>query len=465
MRSWKKKISIILMTSTLLLSACSSTQRQNEFSKVIAYPVETKTRVTNYLGCFGDMLTAYRKSGNDVDPLRLAIIDVKDATDVSTVAYRDSEIPSNFKDMTLGLVSRIGGPIRVVHVPSSDELFDAARYGSIIGKKLPFLDSFQVSHYRGDTLQVYGALTEYDRLVSSKQVETDGSVKFGKGGGLSNLELSASGITNVARMTMDFRVVYAAVGDVVNNTSSTNTVTVYQRGKDRSFGLSVDGNTIGYSVSRSVVDARHKAIRLLIEWGLIETLGRYALVPYWKCLPNSKNQKLIAFKDLVSNNGFYDFQNFNRSKARKTASYKSKLGLIDMRDQLLLNSVLSDFANAEYLKDRTRRLVKRPEKNTSLLQRKTVSVPSKNKKGKPTSKVVEIKSLIEGKSTLRTKVLRLYRRDAKYAKLSDAVLLKRLHREFIKGKILDPKDTLNGAYTYIALWLNAPVQRNARWRK
>ena len=453
------------MTSTLLLSACSSTQRQNEFSKVIAYPVETKTRVTNYLGCFGDMLTAYRKSGNDVDPLRLAIIDVKDATDVSTVAYRDSEIPSNFKDMTLGLVSRIGGPIRVVHVPSSDELFDAARYGSIIGKKLPFLDSFQVSHYRGDTLQVYGALTEYDRLVSSKQVETDGSVKFGKGGGLSNLELSASGITNVARMTMDFRVVYAAVGDVVNNTSSTNTVTVYQRGKDRSFGLSVDGNTIGYSVSRSVVDARHKAIRLLIEWGLIETLGRYALVPYWKCLPNSKNQKLIAFKDLVSNNGFYDFQNFNRSKARKTASYKSKLGLIDMRDQLLLNSVLSDFANAEYLKDRTRRLVKRPEKNTSLLQRKTVSVPSKNKKGKPTSKVVEIKSLIEGKSTLRTKVLRLYRRDAKYAKLSDAVLLKRLHREFIKGKILDPKDTLNGAYTYIALWLNAPVQRNARWRK
>ncbi len=453
------------MISTLLLSACSSTQRQNEFSKVIAYPVETKTRVTDYLGCFGDMLTAYRKSGNDVDPLRLAIIDVKDATDVSTVAYRDSEIPSNFKDMTLGLVSRIGGPIRVVHVPSSDELFDAARYGSIIGKKLPFLNTFQVSHYRGDTLQVYGALTEYDRLVSSKQVEADSSVRFGKGGGLSNLELSASGITNVARMTMDFRVVYAAVGDVVNNTSSTNTVTVYQRGKDRSFGLSVDGNTIGYSVSRSVVDARHKAIRLLIEWGLIETLGRYALVPYWKCLPNSKNQKLIAFKDLVSNNGFYDFQNFNRSKARKTVSHKSKSGLIDMRDQLLLNSVLSDFANAEYLKDRTRRLVKRPEKNTSLLQRKTVSVPSKNKKGKPTSKVVEIKSLIEGKSTLRTKVLRLYRRDAKYAKLSDTVLLQRLHKEFIKAKILDPKDTLNGAYTYIGLWLNAPVQRNGRWRK
>ncbi len=464
MREWRRKISVALIMAIFLMSACSSSQRQIEFSKSIAYPVETKTRATNFLGCFGDMLTEYRRTGNNVDPLRLAVISVKDATDVSTVAYRDSEIPSDFKDMTLGLISSIGGPIRVVHVPSPNELFDAARYGSIAGKKAPFLDNFKATHYRNDTLQIYGALTEYDRLVSSKQRDLDGSVEFGSGHGETNLEVSSGSITNVARMTMDFRVVYAAVGDVVNNTSSTNTVTVYQRGNDLSFGLSIDGNTVGYSSSRSVVDARHKAIRLLIEWGLIETLGRYSLVPYWKCLPNSNNQKLIAFKDLISNNTLYDFHNFNRNK-RQLARRNPKSDLIDMRDQLLLNSVQSDFANAEYLKNRTRRLIKRPEKNTSLLQRKTVSVPSKNKKGKPTRKVVETKSLIEGKSTLRAKVLRLYRRNAKYAKLSDSALLKRLHKEFIKAKILDPKDALNGAYTYIALWLNAPVQRNARWRK
>ena len=99
-------------------------------------------------------------------------------------------------------------------------------------------------------------------------------------------------------MTMDFRVVYASVGDVVNNSSSTNTVQVYQRGNDLSFGLSVDGNSIGYSTERSVVDARHKAIRLLIEWGVIEALGRYSYVPYWKCLPNSDNPQQIGFKDI-----------------------------------------------------------------------------------------------------------------------------------------------------------------------
>ncbi|MCF6189277.1 MAG: hypothetical protein L3J51_02225 [Cocleimonas sp.] len=468
MEQRRRKIGIAFSVAVFLLSACSSSQRQNEFSKEIAPPVKTKTSATNALGCFGDMLTAYRRMGSNVNPLRLAVISAKDATDVSTVTYPNSEIPSDFKDMTLGLISRIGGPIRVVHVPSANELFDAARYGSIVGKKSPFLDSFQVSHYRGDTLQIYGALTEYDRLVSGKDSSVDGSVEFGKGRGITNVEASASGITNVARMTMDFRVVYAAVGDVVNNTSSTNTVTVYQRGRDRSFGLSIDGNTIGYSVSRSVVDARHKAIRLLIEWGLIETLGRYALVPYWKCLPNSKNQKLISFKDLVSNNKLYDFQNFNRNK-RQPARRKSKLGLIDMRDQLLMNSVLSDFANAEYLKNKTRRLVKRGEKDTSLVQRKTITVPdpnaTKEEKDKTIEKVVETKSLIEGKSTLRRNVLTLYKRNAKYAKLSDAVLLKRLHNEFVKAKILNAKDKVNGSHMYLALWLNAPVQQNGRWRK
>ena len=213
-----------------------------------------------------------------------------------------------------------------------------------------------------------------------------------------------------------------------------------------------------------------KRFRLLIEWGLIETLGRYALVPYWKCLPNSKNQKLIAFKDLISNNKLYDFQNFNRNKPQPSRR-KSKTGLIDMRDQLLLNSVISDFLNAEYLKDKTRRLVRRGEKDTFLLQRKTITIPDPNiskkdkEKGATIEKIIETKSLIEGKSTLRLNVLRLYRKNAQYAKLSDSALLKKLHSEFVKGKILHPKDKLNGAHTYLALWLNAPVQRNARWRK
>ena len=465
----KIKSKVVLITAAVLISSCSSSQRQNEFSRQIPYPFETKTRATDYLGCFGDMLTAYRSSGAELDLLRVAVVSVKDATDVSTVTYANSEIPSDFRDMTLSLVSKIGGPIRVIHIPNSNELLDAARYANLKGIKTAFLDNFTPTHYRGDTLQVYGALTEYDRIVSSNQRELDGSAEFGGGQGITNIEASSSGIVNVARMTMDFRIVYAGLGDVVNNSSSSNTVKVYQRGHDRSFGISIDGNAIGYSSSRSIVDARHKAIRLLIEWGIIETLGKYALVPYWKCLPNSNNAQRIAFKDLVSNNNIYDFHKLNRNP-RKPSNNKRNSGLRDMRDKSLLNGVLSDFYNAEYFKDQNRRLLRRPEKDTSLVERKVVQVPDPKAKGKDKgkktiSKVVESKSLIEGKSTLRKRVLSLYRKDPKYSKLSDNQLIKRLHNEFVRDKILYSKDAVNGAYTYIALWLNAPVQRNARWRK
>ena len=441
---------IIISFLTVGLTASSVSKSNNRFSSSLGNPTQNKTQMTDFLGCFGDMLTTYRTSGNEVDLLRLAVVSVKDSTNVSTTQSNfPSEIPSDFTDMALNITSKIGGPVRIVHIPSSQELFDAARYGAIPGKKKPFLNTFNASHYRGDTLQIYGALTEYDRVLSNKTNDGDLSVEAGSGSGITNIELSATEVVNVARMTMDFRVAYAAAGDVVNNSGSSNTITVYQRGSDRSFGLSVDGNSIGYSFSSSIVDARHKAIRLLIEWGLIETLGRYTLVPYWKCLPNSDNTKHIAFKDLVDSDRFYNFQT-----KRALAIKKPNHGYIDKRDRVLMNSVISDFYNAEYLQNGIRKLFKRSENDTTLIQRVTLA-----------GKTVDRKSPIEGKSSLRKKLLYPYKREQKFSKMADSQLLKALHKKFINAGILNQKDNLLSANTYIALWLNAPIVKGSRWRR
>lgn len=453
MKEWRKKLTV--MTVTVLISACSTSNKQNEFSKHSDYPSSTNTRASNVLACFGDMLTAYRTNGNTVNPLKLAVINVKDATNVSSASYPDSEIPNNFTDMTLGLISRIGGPIRISHIPTSNELLDAARYQGISGPKGPtFLGQFSPSHYSFATIQLYGALTEYDRIISNRKNSTTGSFDVGGGTGETNIEATSNTVTNVARMTMDFRIASAHVGDVVNNSSSTNTVQVYQRGNDLSFGLSVDGNSIGYSTERSIVDARHKAIRLLVEWGVVEALGRYAYVPYWKCLPNSNNQAQIGFKDIVASNKLY---NFNNRTIRARSIWKNKKqqpSLVDMRDNLLINAVMSDFLNAEYVDDGVRKLVRRPEKDSPLVQRKIVD-----------GKAIDRKSMIDGKSTLRRDLLNQYRVDARYAKMSDSVLLKTLYQQFIKANIINSKDSMNGLNTYMALWLNVPIKKGARWRR
>jgi len=452
MREWRRKS--IIMGVTVLISACSSSSKQYEFSSHSELPSSTVTRASSILGCFGDMLTAYRTTGNSVDPLRVAIVDVKDATNVSSATYPDSEIPNNFSDMTLGLVTRIGGPIRVSHTPTSTELLDAARYKSVAANNTSFLGNYRPSHYRFATIQLYGALTEYDRITTNNKSSTSAALEVGEGSGESNFEATSSKVTNVARMTMDFRVASANVGDVVNNSSSTNTIQVYQYGNDSSFGLSVDGNSIGYSTEKSVVDARHKAIRLLVEWGVVQALGRYAYVPYWKCFPNARNSKQIGFKDMATSKRLHDFTNKTIRAASISKDQDQNPHLVDMRDKLLINAVLSDFDNAEYVDNGVRKLVKRPEANAPLVQRKMVK-----------GKAVESQSTIDGKSTLRQNLLNSYKVDGRYSEMSDADLLETLHKQFIQAEIINEEDSLLSTNTYMALWLNVPVKEGARWRR
>ena len=452
MCDWRIKLNVVCIT--MLISACSATNTRNEFSNHSEYPSVTQTRATNVLACFGDMLTAYRTKGNTVNPLKLAVIDVKDATNVSSTSYPDSEIPNNFTDMTLGLVSRIGGPIRISHIPKSNELLDAARYKSINPTGSPYLGLYKPSHYSYATIQLYGALTEYDRIVSNGKNSTTGAFELGGGTGETNIEASSNKVTNVARMTMDFRIASSGVGDVVNNSSSTNTVQVYQKGNDLSFGLSVDGNSIGYSSERSVVDARHKAIRLLIEWGVVEALGRYAYVPYWKCLPNSRNRAQIGFKDIVASDSLYDFSNMLLRAGSVFKNQKPNPALVDRRDKLLINAVMSDYMNAEYVDDGVRKTVRRPEKDAPLIQRKVVD-----------DKVIDTKSMVDGKSSMRKSLLSQYRVDNRFAKMSDSVLLKNLYQQFIKTRVISNKDSMIGLNTYMALWLNVPIKKGARWNR
>jgi hypothetical protein len=43
------------------------------------------------------------------------------------------------------------------------------------------------------------------------------------------------------------------------------------------------------------------------------------------------------------------------------------------------------------------------------------------------------------------------------------VVLEMLHDKFIKDNILSESDDKFSSNMYLALWLNAPVRRNARW--
>ncbi len=242
-----------------LLFSCSSITTTNSFSEKLEMPKVTVTGMTKSLACFGDMLADYNRIMNNgqLRPIRAAIMTAKDATDVSTRTYANSEIPSDFKDMTIGIASKIGGPLRILHVPGTVEIVDAIRLNTTNQNAKENITPFTARHYNKDSIQIYGAITEYDRLLSNSKIKPVASAEFGKGDGLTNIEATLQREKNVARMTIDFRIVHPNTGDVINHAGSTNTLELYQLGKDNSFGLSIGDQTIGLSKSDSIVDARH----------------------------------------------------------------------------------------------------------------------------------------------------------------------------------------------------------------
>ncbi len=442
---------LLVIAVAAMINGCAVSTTTTEFSKKLEYPKQTKTSTTDYLSCFGHMLTEYRfAAGNGtIEPLRIAIVSVNDSTNVSTVQYPNSEIPNDFTNMALSIASKIGGPVRLVHIPKDTEIISAYQYGATPGKKDPFFNTYGASHYRQDTIQIYGALTEYDRFIRNARRSRDASIEVGGGTGETELELSRFDDKNTARMTMDFYTAHGFVGDIVNHSSSTNTVQLFQRGHDRSYGISVDGNSLGYAVSHSIVDARHKAIRLLIEWGMIETLGKYEYIPYWKCLPNSKNQVMTAFKDLTGSDSVINFASLQAEKEQQ--STEEDTHLIDKRDKHLMLSVKSSYEYAEYVDDKIREHVPRPLEPSST--EITDSQSGKVFKVQFTSK----KELLSG-------LLKLYQKnDAGYNAMGLDVVLDMLHQDFISNGILSEQDDKFSSDMYLALWLNAPVRRNARW--
>lgn len=86
-------------------------------------------------------------------------------------------------------------------------------------------------------------------------------------------------------MVMDFYANQTTMFSIANHTASTNAMLLNLDNVDHNYNISIEGNSIGWSESLSRIEARHASVRLLVELGVIETLGKSVPVPYWKCLP------------------------------------------------------------------------------------------------------------------------------------------------------------------------------------
>ncbi|MEM5344275.1 hypothetical protein [Paraburkholderia azotifigens] len=317
---------ICISLSGMLLAACAN----HEAVVVEPYSIPTQRidAFTESLQCFGRMLSAY------VDqPLPVEVGVVKDDTGAS----KDEEVPSDLRDMTVSTVSKIGGPLSIVYRPTIEEtqLFNIGGAALIPSRAFGY-----------DTIfTLYGAVTEFDRAVYGRKKSQNVSVEFGGGNGLTNLDFGRNEERTSTRMVVDFYANQTSMFSIANHTASTNAMLLNLDNVDHNYDISIEGNSIGWSESLSRIEARHASVRLLVELGVIETLGKAVPVPYWKCLPGGiedPETTQTARREFLE---IQEAQNMHNIANTRTISFTQvRRARTALEKEQKFNSLISDYA-------------------------------------------------------------------------------------------------------------------------
>ncbi len=125
----------------------------------------------------------------------------------------------------------------------------------------------------------------------------DNAVRTNKGAGLALpfLDLGVSKDESYDVISMDMSVGEAASRRILPETSTSNTMILTKAGKSGEAGGKVAKLGLSFNLDISKSEGVGAASRTLIELGLIETLGKFTRVPYWRCLDaDSTNPAMMA---------------------------------------------------------------------------------------------------------------------------------------------------------------------------
>lgn len=166
--------------------------------------------------------------------------------------------------------------------------------------------AFIFTDFLMDASQIDGALSRYRKETNNQPTYyitgavtqlDDNAVKESKGAGFSFPWFDSGYAKDKTYdvISMDMYVVETATGRILQETSTANTMVITKESRSGEVGGKIF--TLGLSFSKDV--SRSEGVgatyRTLIELGLIETLGKFTRVPYWKCLDNesSSNPEFI----------------------------------------------------------------------------------------------------------------------------------------------------------------------------
>ncbi len=262
-----------LATASFFVSGCAvAVPELDKKLETMETPTQRSSRFDNSLERLGKLLEIY-----DIEPIA---IQAKPIVNYSA----GQSLPSNITVMVSTALANIGD--RIVYLPYDPGYFSneyATGGAQSIGRRLP-------------DIVLNGGITEYDK--DTDRVSSGGNlgIGFGQASGQGNFDASRSNSDSTSSIALDLQLYRYSDTSAIQGTQSSNSIKIYKQSKSNNLSFAILASGIGLNGSVDKTQGEHAAVRLLVEMSILETLGKYAKVPYWKCVEGLKpDKKVIQF--------------------------------------------------------------------------------------------------------------------------------------------------------------------------
>jgi hypothetical protein len=252
----------------LLMVSCSTittpTVQKSDMDKVDQSMELPETNITAYddaLHQLGLMLTAYSKPVTKTHCRPI----------VNATAHQ--KLPSDLSQLTQTAISKIGPKLLNIDYDRQQLAVDLARNETSMERIAP-------------DLAVKGGITEYDqKMEKSRQMEGDALAFVGSGQIDAGMNLHEK--TSAATVAMDFLLIDYKTQTTIPYVQAANRMNLFSSNQGSDFGISVFGSGIGVNCKVQKSQGLHAGLRLLVELSVLEIIGKYHCIPYWRCVPGA----------------------------------------------------------------------------------------------------------------------------------------------------------------------------------
>ena len=274
---------LLLLSCSIILVSCGGMDPRNVDVELEESAVEQK--ITSYTQALADLglMTEIYSTGI----VKIQSEDIADQT--GTSSSTGGEIQRNITEIMKSTLNSIGGNVIFIEYnPSYIQNQMVTGYSSFDDKLIP-------------DVVITGGITEFDRGLETRGEGTDAAAEYEISKAGSDLPSKKVGFdysdgskAGKARITLDFNMKDFQTLAGISRMNTVNSIEVNKAVREKELGITIFGPTFGMKGKIKKVQGRHEAVRLLVQASMIQMVGKYLVMPYWRLLGNDNEPDSIV---------------------------------------------------------------------------------------------------------------------------------------------------------------------------